>query len=323
MQKPTVFPLSEAIEYVGRWEITEDYAAATACGSSFRLAFRGSTVVLVFDTSFCQPAFPHIYISVDGGAMTECTVEPYIRVWARDGGRHEVTVILKSTIETQDRWNDPKARVSFIGALGAEPERILPDTRAVIEFVGDSITEGNSVNPSFTPIEGARWIENLVYTNDIASSYSFLTAKLLNMKASFFGYGSTGVTCSGGGGVPRLAEAYKYIRDGVEYNGTADHIVINSGANDRGVPSERFVKCYREAVDVIRSKSPNAVIWVLSPFCGAFVDELKFICDEYNKSDKKIIYIDTKGWAPPEPLHPLYETNLTIAEKLADIIGKY
>lgn len=319
----SITPTSPSVEYTGRWEVTESYAAATACGSSFRIAFCGRGALLSFDVSHCQSAFPHIYISVDGGAAIECAVDNYIRIWSGDGV-HEATVTVKSALEPQDRWLDPVAQVVFLGVAEAVGAQLLPDERPVIEFVGDSITEGNSSYPYLTPIEGARWIDNLVYTNDIASSYSYLTAKLLGWRGAFFGYGSTGVADYGGGGVPRLADAYGYIRDGVEYRSHADHVVINSGTNDRGETPEHFIKCYKEAIDVIREKNPGAILWIVQPFCGAFGNELRAICSEYNgKGDTNIIFVSTDGWAPPEPLHPLYETSLSIAEKLADVIKNY
>ncbi len=320
MENNRIAPISAFVEYTGRWEICDEYAAATACGSSFRLGFCGDGVLLCFDTSHCQPALPHIYVSVDGGAACECVAESYVRVWAKDSGTHEICVTIKSAVETQDRWYDPVAAVKFTGAVGtgAAPS---PDTRPIIEFVGDSITEGNSVFPHLTPIQGARWIENLVYTNDIMSSYSYQTAKRLNMRAVFFGYGSTGIMCSGGGGVPRVADAYGFIRNGVKYCGTADYVVINSGANDRGEDPAEFIRQYGEAVDAIRAHNPHAVIFVVVPFCGAYREELREFCAAYNeKNSDRIVFVDTDGWAPPEPLHPLYETVLAIAEHLSEII---
>lgn len=319
--KPYISHLSDAVEYTGRWALTDECAIACACGSYFRMKFCGSGIILAFDISGCQKPFPHIYVSVDGGALCECVLDNYIRVWAGSDTVHEVTVTLKSSLETQDRWKNPVAAVTFTGAFGAVGAVIQSDTRPIIEFVGDSITEGNSVYPFITPFKDERWLENLVYTNDIASSYSYLTAELLGWRASFFGYGSTGVTCSGGGGVPRLAEAYGFIYDNVRYKGRADHVVINSGANDRGASAEHFVKCYEEAVCKIRECNPEARIWVVAPFCKAFKEELREFCIEYNeKGDDQLTFVDTEGWAPLEPLHPTYETNLSIAEKLSEII---
>ena len=195
------------IEYTGRWEISETGASTTACGSSLRAGFYGETALLTFDLTGCEHPYPHVYVSIDGGAMTESVIAHYIRVRAEGDGPHEVSVIMKSSPETQDRWESPVAKVVFTGIAEADPAPVKADARPIIEFVGDSITEGSSIYPELTPFEGDRWLENLLYTNDVCSSYSYLTAKLLGWRGEFMGYGSTGVTCSGGGGVPPAAEA--------------------------------------------------------------------------------------------------------------------
>lgn len=317
----SVPPQGEFVEYTGRWEVCDRFAASTACGSSFRIGFKGTTALLAFDISRCQPPFPHLYLRVDGGGLSEVAVDRFIRVHGRDEGAHEVQVILKSSLETQDRWEDPVARVVFLGCVDTEGAPLPADERKVIEFVGDSITEGSSVYPELTPIEGEKWLENLVYTNDVCSSYSWQTARLLNLRASLMGYGSTGVTKSGGGGVPRAAEAYRYLRKGVRYHGKADIVVLNHGANDRDNPEE-FVGCYRELLDAVWECHPGTEVYVVSPFCGAYVRELSALAEEVGKTGKNIRFVNTSGWLPAEPLHPLKESHLLAAKKLAEIIGK-
>lgn len=319
--KVTISPMSPHIEYTGRWEITDSFASSSACGSSFRLGFTGKDALLTFDVSKCMPSFPHIYLSVDGGALTECAVDHFIRVWAEDDGDHTLKVILKSALETQDRWHDPIACAVFTGCVDTEPCAIEKDQRPVIEFVGDSITEGNSVYPELIRFEDERWNENLVYTNDVCSSYSYLTAELLDFRAVFMGYGSTGVTTSGGGGVPRAALAYPYIKEGLPYTGHADHVVLNHGANDRDAAPEEFITRYRELLDVVLSHNPKAQIWAVSPFCGTFSKEISNLVKDYNRENgTNIKFVDTTGWIPAEPLHPSRENHFKVALRLSEII---
>ena len=42
--------------------------------------------------------FPHVYISVDGGAKIEVTIDRFVRISA-DEGEHKVLVIMKSSVE--------------------------------------------------------------------------------------------------------------------------------------------------------------------------------------------------------------------------------
>lgn len=320
----TIPPISPSTEFCGRWEINEDKAATTACGSSLRVAFKGMTALICFDVSDNKIPLPHVYLSVDGGAMIECAVDNFIRVWADSDGEHEVTVIMKSSLEWQDRWNDPVAKVVYLGVADAVAAPLREDPRPVIEFVGDSISEGTSVYPELAIYTDHRWEETLVWTNDIASSYSWNTARLLGMKGVFLAYGGSGVSVTGCGNVPPSPVAFGYIRAGVPYEGRADVVVINHGANDRGSTAEEFVKGYKALLDQVVSKRPDARIFSVAPFPETHPGYLPQLIEEYNRENSTdIIYIDTAGWVPPEPLHPPRAPHMAAAENLAKIMKEY
>ncbi len=320
IQNIKITPTCGSVSYTGRWEVTEKYAAATACGSSFTVSFKGESAVLMFDVSRCEAPFPHIYVSVDGGAMSECVIDSLIRVRC-GAGRHVLKVMLKSSLETQNRWSSPIASAVFLGCADTEPGAPEKDTRPVIEFAGDSVTEGSSVFPEYICHNDERWLENLVWTNDVCASYSYKTSKLLNMRGVFMGYGSTGVTVSGGGGVPRAAEAYPFVREGVRYAQRADIVVLNYGANDRSAEKDRFMSCYRELLHAVSSHNPRAALFAVSPFCGAFVDEISSVVESYNRENaSNVRFVDASHWIPHEPLHPSEESHRTAAERLSEII---
>lgn len=67
-------------------------------------------------------------------------------------GPHTVRVIYKGAVEQQARWRAPLVgRIAFLG-LEARREAVLEkDTRPVIEFVGDSITEGVLIDDGCRP----------------------------------------------------------------------------------------------------------------------------------------------------------------------------
>ena len=75
--------------YTGRWGIENQSAnaiCATACGSKIEFGFKGRDLVLHFNTNNNVEAYPHLYISIDGGARIEVTLQKVIRVDAITDG---------------------------------------------------------------------------------------------------------------------------------------------------------------------------------------------------------------------------------------------
>ena len=63
------------------------------------------------------------------------------------------------------------------------------------------------------------------------------------------------------------------------------------------------------------------MIVALSAFCGVFHEELGKGIKEYNaKNGTDVKFIDTFGWIPKEPLHPLRDGHKTVAENLVPIL---
>ena len=307
------------IRYTGRWNVTEVSATSTANGNYFEFMYSGECAVIVFDTSYARVPFPHIYISVDGGANIEVSLDRYIRISAEEG-EHKVCVILKGSVETQHRWFAPiEAKVSLL-AIEADEFLDLPeDTRPIIEFLGDSITEGISIDVGYSNYGNN---EDMVYWDDSTAGYAWRTAKLLNFRPIIMGYGCLGTTKGGAGGVPPVAESYKYYSNGYEMESQqADFIVINHGTNDRGADKEIFKRRYFEFLDIVRERNPLSKIISLTPFSGCLAKEIKEVVEKYNREkDDGIFYIDTTGWIEPEPIHPLRSGHKTVSEKLSKII---
>ena len=90
-------PNNKKIRYTGRWNVKESTATSTANGNYFEFMYSGECVVIGFDTSYLRVPFPHIYISVDGGANIEVSLDRFIRISAEEG-IHKVCVVLKSSV---------------------------------------------------------------------------------------------------------------------------------------------------------------------------------------------------------------------------------
>lgn len=299
------------------------FTTTTAPGSYFELAFTGEMAVLRFDLGYLGQPFPHLWVQVDEGAMTEVPVDRYLRVMANGSGNHTVRVTYKGGMEQLSRWYPPlMGAISFIGAEAEGAGVLPPDDRRIIEFIGDSITEGVLTDADYDDVP-ANPIDqfNRPYQDDNCATYGSLTARALGLRPIFQAYGATGMTRAGCSSVPRCGITYPWVFDHVPYTGeTPDYIVINHGANDRGAPAEEYLQRYGEFLDLVRSMRPEAVIVCLGAFCGAFDRELGEFIAERKKTDAKLHFVSSKGWVPLEPLHPLRGGHQTIADHLVPIL---
>lgn len=317
----------KSVRLTGRWDTTDErYAETTATGSYIEFAFEGKTAVACFDIEGNRFPFLHLWVQLDGGDMFECPLDAYLRVMAKTEGRHVCRIIYKGGEEVYRRWYRPlHGKVSFKGVDTERPVEIGEDNRKTIEFVGDSITEGVCIDMDYfcdgEPQYDADVI-NRIYQDDVCATYAWHTAERLDLRPIFMGYGAVGVTKAGMSNVPAAQKSYPFNFDGspITYP-SADIIVINHGANDRRRPVDEYVVKYGELLDVIREMNPNSTIVSLSAFCGAFYEELGEYIAKYNaEHGSDVKYISTNGWISPEPLHPLRDGHITIADNLVPLL---
>ncbi len=296
----------------------------TAPGSYFELAFKGKMVVLQFDLGFLVQPYPHLWLSVDGGDSFEAPVDRYLRVRTKDNGAHVLRVSYKSGMEMLPRWYAPQVgAVAFMGAHVEAVGELPQDHRRIIEFIGDSITEGVLIDPDFDPVRGDDHGQfNRVYQDDNAANYATLTAQMLDLRPIYQAYGAVGLTKGGCGGVPRAGLLYPYVYDGKLYEGELPElIVINHGANDRDHDPKEYLQRYEEFLDMVIPMRPQAKVVILGAFCGAFDEELCGFVPAYNEQHHtNVTFISTKGWVPEEPLHPLRDGHQIIADHLAPLL---
>ena len=317
----------DCIRLEGRWAKFEDKAVTTTTGSRIFLKFEGDMALLKFDLTGDTGEHAHIWISIDSENMAEAALGSALRIKTAAYGVHTVRIIYKSQIETRNRWKEPlEQKLTFLGAEIEKPVTIEADTRKTIEFVGDSITEGvltdANADPERLPEENT---EFRVYQDDVCATYGWQTAEKLNLSPIIMGYGAVGTRKGGNGNVPCAAEAYPYNFDGNPIcHQNADYIVINHGANDASAPAEDYIAGYEKLLDVIRKLNPNAKIFALSAFCGAHAEALGKFINEYNgKKGENITFIDSTGWIPKEPLHPLRGGHEIVAENLSRALKEY
>lgn len=327
-----------AVRLTGRWsrlaqdsadvhayvKPTAAYAACTAAGSYFELAFEGRYALLHFDLGYQAQPVPHLWIQVDGGARVEAPLDRHLRIDAMSEGSHIVKVIYKGGMEQLHRWYLPlNGAVAFIGADAAAPGVLPKDERRIIEFIGDSITEGVLIDTDYTELPENQIDQfNRPYQDDNCATYASLTAEKLNLRPIFQAYGAIGLTRSGCGAVPRAGAIYPYVFDGAPYTGEKpDVIVINHGTNDRNTTAQEYISRYEEFIEQAQEINPGALIVCLGAFCGAYDEELREMQARWNaRHERRIYYVPSAGWVPLEPLHPTREGHRIIAEHFAPLL---
>ena len=318
-------PYTDAsVRLTGRWGVWNNTACATAAGATIEAAFRGRMARLQFNLEFNEHPYPHVWISVDGGARVEAPLSPYLRVAAPDDGEHVVTVIYKGSVEMHHRWYQPLiGKIAFCGLEADAPAGLPADERPVIEFVGDSITEGVLIDAECN-VHANGWL-NRPYMDDVTATYAWLTAEALGLRPLMMGYGAVGITRSGCGSVPKAEAAYPYCFADMPmtYPTPPGYVLINHGANDRGASAEDYIAGYRRLLDLIRRTHPQARLIALSAFCGAFAKDPGAMVAAYNRENGcDVLFIDSTGWVPVEPLHPLRDGHREIAGHLTGILRR-
>ena len=312
--------LDPSIRFIGRWYVIDRLAVATAPGSHFQFAFKGRQAVMHFQTDLLLKPFPHLWISVDGGAMVEAQLDKKLRIQAANDGNHVVEVIFKSAIEQSGRWFYPMTgRIDFRGYEADAPGQLPPAVKKTIEFVGDSITEGVLIDwPSSNDLT---WLERPMQ-DDSTATYAWLAAQELGLEPYIMGYGGVGVTSRGSGAVPKVQESYPYcfLDTPIPYS-NCDYIVIHHGTNDANASLEDFRTGYTALLDVITGHNPESRIFVLTPFCGVWQKELPEIVSQYNaRTGADITCLCTDGWLNSERIHPDREGHARVGKALAEAL---
>ena len=316
-----------SVRLTGRWDIRASEAAITTNpGAYFEIAFTGKILQLVFNLEHNEYPLPHLYLELDGGARFETSLDRRLRVIAESGGEHRLRVIYKSSTEALSRWRMPiHNALSFCGYDAEGAGALPPDNRKTIEFVGDSITEGVLVDCDYCKAPAADIDEhNRPFQDDATATYAWLTAERLNLRPVICGFGAVGLTRPGKGRVPACPISYPFNYEGSPISfKPCDIVVLNHGANDRAHSCEEYLAKYEETLLLLRHHNPDALIVSLSAFCGAFREPLAAFIPEFNKKhNERIAFIDTAGWIPLEPLHPLRPASIHLAALLSSELEK-
>jgi lysophospholipase L1-like esterase len=313
------------IKYIGRWETPTGgtYSNSYWGGSYLSVNFTGTTVKvkLAGTTSMA--------VQIDNGSFTRYDwVSGTVNLTPTPlaNGTHTLKVIAKYGTD----------ELKFEGLIldpGSTTQ--APQSKKIIEFIGDSITAGHSAGP-----QGAY---------ESISDYAWLTGESLGTDHTQIAY--SGITLAtgyyySGSPVPGMEDAFfklkpinyatstsaNYSADWDFSKYTADAVVINLGTNDAWVspstPSTIFQSKYTSFLANVRAKYPNAHIFVMKTFGNYFATEtLNAVNARINAGDTKIHYIDTTGWLKKgdyaDGAHPNIRGHQKISAKLVPILQPY
>lgn len=298
------------IKYFGRWDKTDTQLYHSYWGGAYvRTMFTGTTIgiKLATDGDLVVSIDNKVPRSVNGKqGVTELTLR------SLKEGTHSLLV------GSAGQNNE----VSFQGlVLASEAVTIAPKEYPLIEFIGDSITTGTGPGRISTV------------------NYAWNTAVALGCDHAQIAFSGVALTTGFGCLKDKMGLDNQYFRlknfnhlnDNPQtdwnFSYTPDIIVINLGQNDQcGKESaETLTASMISFQKKIRSRFPATQIVILQPFSGAYADSILDAVRTLNANgDKRVQYIDTKGWLDKEDYsdgtHPNGTGNLKVVGHLVPLL---
>jgi lysophospholipase L1-like esterase len=333
---PAVAADDPRIQYWGRWDLrnaSSSGAVTVNTGSTILVRFEGTNLNLHFSIAQYTQSFPSLWLQVDEGDWRIVRPAEALAISPADlpSGSHLVRLVVKGFREWENRWEAPLVgSIVFRGLTPAKGAGLLPARArpaALIEYLGDSITEGVLVSASGGPERLTR--ENWPKTSDGRRTWAYQSALSVGAEPRVVGFGRLGLTINGNGGVPPAIYSFPFIYADAPIDALPrpDVVVINMGANDDRASQDVFLPLYRQYLRVVRGAYPDARILCLRPFNGA--QEAAIRAAVIQSGDAWITYVDTTGWIQPEKhysaaggIHPNLDGNKAAGEKLAAILAE-
>ena len=293
------------IKYIGRWTKQNDNSYKGSFESYCEIKFTGTEIAVL------SPASGSVYLQVDDNAPVLATLSGSYKVASNlSAGEHTLRIYAHAQ----------QAFPQIGGFVINENAKTLPgEEKKIIEFVGDSITEGY-VGPG---------------QNSYLYSYAYKTGELLGWDYNTVAFG--GITMTPGYGSPdtsgmvnRYFLEREFLSSDTEQTVVPewdtskfkpDYMVINLGTNDSGASAADFTAAYKEFIEKVQDAYPEITIFAMTPFNGQKAAQIRDIVKELN--DSKIILIDSATWGIPggeDNLHPTAASHDVAAQKLYEAI---
>ena len=295
--------ISEPVGYMGRWfdkDVNGVTCKATfSQGAEFYFKVSGTSKVWLKLHSTASPA-PVIAVSIDGGVPKRITTVKEGSLLIAENlsaDEHTFRVIVDGFNEYQEKWTSAMGFVLECPEVenGGTITGLLP-TNPVILYYGDSITEGiNVLGTGSTPD-----------SNSASNEYPFIASHLLNAVSYTNGFGASGVTRGGSGGVPKCLDVIDSLYNGMPLAETPAPaaIVINHGHNDPTSDSAAFTEAYTAVLKRLRAKYPNTPIFAVSPFAGMHNADIEALVEDLGDSNIYFVAKPSFSYTTSDGAHP-------------------
>jgi lysophospholipase L1-like esterase len=275
------------------WSVSSGIAASINSGAYIRTIFTGTSVAVTFNTSPNAAPFSQVVARVDNGPwqlFILASGNPTFTVaTGLENHKHLFEIRIKSTSETINRWVSSQTVVQITSiVLDASATVQLPHRKSkTLLLYGDSITEGVRI------ISGDQTDTN---NNDNRCCYSSVMLDSIDCEYGIVGFGATGLTQGGTGGVPALGSTYNYIMSGVArvFTPQPDFILLNEGTNDDSATSTTYIANYTTILNALHSVAPNATIMLIVPFNQHRITEIATLVSTFASS--KVVSVQTSGF---------------------------
>ncbi len=304
--------ISDSVGFIGRWFNKEIDGVRCKCtinaGSEFYFKIKGTNSINIIFKNNHERETPYFAYSLDGKPFVrQLITNPTINNLSLD--EHIIRVIIDGLTESENKWIGEKG-IAFekVDVGTGTIKGIVPRNRKIM-FFGDSITEGVRVLNMNANANG----------NSSSGAFPFVTSAKLNSVSYRVGFGGSGVTKGGSGGIPKCSEVIDNITSQREASYIEpDLIVLNHGTNDLGSSSELFKEEYNKVLDRLTIKYSGVPIFVMIPFKQTHSSDIK----ECVKDRGNCYLVETNGWGVTytDGIHPNIEGGIIAGEKLSDII---
>lgn len=315
------------------WDVTAGAAKTINAGAYLRIAFTGTpgTLAATFDiTNMVAPA-SQVGIRIDGGNWLNVEVAasvpltiPTDNTW----GSHTVEIVVIATTQAHPRWVAPQGPAIIFTGLTADTTvttRLQRERSIYAMAVGDSITEGVRTLNMDAVLDTDR--------NDSRLSYAYPLGDLLGAEIGVVGFGGTGISKAGAGGVPKFRDSVPYLWDGKARSlatpRAPDFILAHIGTNDPESLDADVVADTTSLLNGWIAATAATPIIVLPGWLQRKATQIQqgiAACD----APSRVHYVDTTGWwataDAADGLHPYGYINTTdlsqrVAATIKPIIG--
>jgi hypothetical protein len=312
------------IKYVGRVDFSNPLAPRFwSPGVYVQAKFKGTSLsITVNDETLYGVTHNYLEIAIDNDKPIRIQTTGKTSVLQAASnlspGEHTVTIC-----------KDTESGIGYIEFVGLTCEKLLTlhQPKRKIEFIGDSITCGSSMDVSTVKCDQGKWYDQ----HNAYMSYGPTTARMLDAQwhvTAVSGIGLIHSCCNMNVLMPQVFDKVNLRADTLQWNFnnyTPDVVTICLGQNDGKQDSTAFCSAYVSFIKQIRSNYPKAdIVCLNSPMGNA---ELTVMLKKYitsielymnNSGDKKVShYFFSGGYNNGCGTHPDMAQHQLIAQQLS------